>query len=332
VQTPVFIHAMWRTGGTYLWSRFRVQPAYRAYYEPLHEALATMRDPATAPAHEQARSMPGAKHPGLDTPYFSEFPFAAGGGVEAFDPGCSYERYCLVPGDTDPSLHAYVSHLIAFAAAHEQIPVFKFVRCLLRSRWLAAQFPSRSLLVLRRPIDVWRSFATQGPYYAASICRIVVLNREHPLLAPLAAAYGLMELPASSARADRGLYWNHAVTHEAEMYGLFYEFYLLTCIHGLAHADCVIDMNALGCADARRRVVARLGAHGIDLDLDDASVPTYTDLTATEREWVAREDDLRRQLRARVTPHFGLTAAALATHDGGLSPYFHEVCPEFVCW
>jgi hypothetical protein len=36
---PIFIHAIWRTGSTYIWKKFREQGRYRSYFEPLHELL-----------------------------------------------------------------------------------------------------------------------------------------------------------------------------------------------------------------------------------------------------------------------------------------------------
>ena len=40
---PVFLHCMWRTGSTFIFGKFRENPRYRCFYEPLNEALATLK-------------------------------------------------------------------------------------------------------------------------------------------------------------------------------------------------------------------------------------------------------------------------------------------------
>ena len=37
---PIFIHAWWRSGSTYIWSKLRENESCRCYYEPLHEKIA----------------------------------------------------------------------------------------------------------------------------------------------------------------------------------------------------------------------------------------------------------------------------------------------------
>ena len=42
-RPPVFLHCGWRTRGTWLWNRFRTAPGITGYYEPLSEALGSVR-------------------------------------------------------------------------------------------------------------------------------------------------------------------------------------------------------------------------------------------------------------------------------------------------
>src|SRR5689334_15510805 len=115
---PVFIHAMWRTGSTYVWKKFRDQAQYRAYYEPLNELLARSRKTFVAAASSQAAEK--LRHPALKDFYFAEFPFTPGGGVEFFEKALSYERYALEPQAEDEPLHRYINNLLAHAELHGQ--------------------------------------------------------------------------------------------------------------------------------------------------------------------------------------------------------------------
>ncbi len=60
--SPVFLHSMWRTGSTYLASRFAEEARYCVFYEPFHEyvgsekALLKVRE-------EYARARALLRHP-----------------------------------------------------------------------------------------------------------------------------------------------------------------------------------------------------------------------------------------------------------------------------
>ena len=41
-EDPIFIHAWWRSGSTYIWSKLRENKSCRCYYEPLHEKIADL--------------------------------------------------------------------------------------------------------------------------------------------------------------------------------------------------------------------------------------------------------------------------------------------------
>jgi hypothetical protein len=119
---PIFIHAMWRTGSTYVWKKFRDQPQYRAYYEPLHESLGTARPvgrllPAALAATRTRGRNRGLRHPDLDRPYLDEYPLRWwAGGVRHFKTKFAQERYWLDPDDVDADLLRYISSLVSFAA------------------------------------------------------------------------------------------------------------------------------------------------------------------------------------------------------------------------
>ncbi|MGA7415096.1 MAG: hypothetical protein WBW33_31790, partial [Bryobacteraceae bacterium] len=158
---PIFVHGMWRTGSTYIWNKFREQPGYRAYLEPFHESL--LRDKE----EDLRRQLPPetaqtSRHPVLSDYYFSEYEIEPVGGIRHFEKRFSYQSYCLGPRSSDPPQLRYIRNLIEAAWRGQQRPVFKFTRGLMRAGWLQANFPSYTILLLRRPLDIWKSFVSFG--------------------------------------------------------------------------------------------------------------------------------------------------------------------------
>jgi hypothetical protein len=271
----IFIHAMWRTGSTYLWTKFREQVAYRAYYEPLNEALLYAGNVArTLPDPDQTRRR--LRHPPLGRPYFDEYPLRAGGGLSGFDDRLPYSRYCLSAGDLDVPLSGYIGGLIAHARANEQIPVFQFNRSLLRSHWLRERFSGVHILVIRDPYDVWRSMRTQSLYFLAATCLILSENSAHPWIRPFARHWN----PPSAGTHDLGKQFEYYESYAREagnsLLPLFHAFYVYTIIHNAPIADVVIDMTqASSDASARAAMERALNASGIHFDLSDCELPAY---------------------------------------------------------
>jgi hypothetical protein len=328
---PVFIHCMWRTGSTYIWKLFRDQPRYRAYHEPLHESLLWLQDPHGADNSRYAEGAARMRHPELDHPYMTEFPFKPEGGVEYFEKQLSYERYAIDEYAADERLFRYIANLIAYAKSNGQIPVFKFTRSLLRSRWLARNFPSRNILLLRRPIDVWRSFRLQGRYFSTVMCGIVGQNQQDPVLRAIARTYGVPFFRHDNFGDEWNFYQAFAAKNLSGLYPLFYEFYIYTCVYNLASADCVIDINRISeDPEIAEMASQRLAELGIVISLSGARVPCYDDLTSSELEWISQEPRLRQTLAQRLPAGLLLSSHLVRSHEDCLSPCFRTVCAEFV--
>lgn len=321
---------MWRTGSTYIWKQFRDRRQYRAYYEPLHESLLSLSTQQQSISPEEAVSITKlAGHPVLRSPYFAEYPLLSEGGVPFFDKCLSYERYCLEEESTDPVLHAYISHLIAYAGHYNQTPIFQFNRSLLRSHWLRKNFLSRSILLLRRPIDVWRSMILQGSYYYTMLCLILAQNRGSQILAPIAEEYKLPFFRSESFFEERRYYLNYASRNWMDLYSLFYLFYITAVIYNLGVADCVIDMELIATQeDARRSIIQRLNAIGVEIPLSDLNMRFYHDTSRTEQKYINNEPALRIFI-AKKLPFLRVAGETAGGHDAFLSEYFRAVCADF---
>lgn len=107
VQPPIVMQALWRTRGTYFWSLFRKQEGIGAYYEPLHEGLASNTDQKWA-RDFQYGGLRYLRHPRVDGHYFREYPLCPEGGVALFDASMSFGKFMLSEHDEDPVLANYL--------------------------------------------------------------------------------------------------------------------------------------------------------------------------------------------------------------------------------
>jgi SAM-dependent methyltransferase len=326
---PIFIHAIWRTGSTYIWKKFREQGRYRSYYEPLHEVLLRSQEEIESlqPSSITARY----RHPQIDRFYFAEFPFKTQGGVEHFEKHFPYERYCLDVAASDEPLRRYVSHLISLAQDNGQVPVLQFNRSLLRVGWLNRNFAPLNILLLRRPMDIWQSYLSfDGLYFPAVVSLILGQNRHKQPLRHIVEFETVPFHVTDSFENEFEYYYQFTQRNLHSLYPLFYSFYTLTCAHAARYADCTIDMNEVSAnPQVRDAVTQKLYELGVEISLSDCQLPRYTALSPSDQEWLAYERVGRGLLRASLPPSLLLPACKLKEHEPLLSDYFRGVLSEF---
>lgn len=273
----VLLHTGYRTAGTWLWSCFRRLDNVTAYYEPLHEMLATI-DPATL-ASSTADSWHSG-HPSLDAPYFAEFAHLLEPGARGI-PG--YERRFAIDrfdGQTPEGADRLAGYLRGLMrAAHEQgrVPVLKFCRSLGRLQWFRAAFPDAvHVVVEKNPISQWQSCwelfaAHRNPHFVAVPFAVLALNRHVPIVQQTMDALQI-DLPprpdgstgstsSTSSMASVGPTGLHVPTFEASIafykahiatlaplqaYRAFLAHWLLTLRDAATHADAIFDCDLAG--------------------------------------------------------------------------------------
>jgi len=274
-----FLHTGWRSGGTWLWSRLRDQSGVTAYYEPLHEVLATLD------ARQIARERPDAwasRHGG-SAPYFAEYAplltrrwFRAPRGVRLHEPRFAYDQYFQAPEAADDALVGYIGGLLQ--AAGERVPVLKFCRSLGRVAWMQRHFPDAlHAVVLRDPVAQFRSaeaqFAAGNRFFAVAPLMVLARNRQAPQVRDAVERFAL-RLPALPERRrdlDAELCWRHGQRlDEAGRYRIFLAFWTITAISALSAGAMLIDADRLGTDAAHRAAVARAlrGHTGLDVGLE----------------------------------------------------------------
>jgi len=138
--SAVFLHTGWRSCGTWIWAHFRESPSVRAFYEPLHEDLATI----TRPKLGAVRPSSWKSGHSNTAAYFAEYEALLspdGRGVVGYRQDFAFENYFMEPDEHSPALEAYLRSLLDSAHAEGRMPVLKFCRSLGRVAWLRRRFP-----------------------------------------------------------------------------------------------------------------------------------------------------------------------------------------------
>jgi hypothetical protein len=348
--SAIFLHAGWRSCGTWLWETLRDQPGVRAFYEPLHEGLADLDSAAIGAFRPDSW---GSGHT-AGAPYFHEYAAMLaprGRGVAAYQRRFAFDDFFATPAGPDPALIAYVDGLIRSAAREGRLPVLKFCRSLGRVGWLQQHFPGAfHAVILRGPVPQWRSARLQmerdaNHYFVLAPFVILARNAGHPLLAQAMARLGVV----APVRLGNGLgvartvCWRHVQKLDwAERYRGFLALWVTSTLMALSSGAMVIDSDRLGHDAAHRDEAAQaLGqAGGWDLALPfspditaDASWPgTEAEAEDAARAAFAALDFLRDHASMLSEPVYAMLSAKLAPNlrlPGGrrLAPASPTVLP-----
>ena len=339
----VFLHAGWRSCGTWLWATLRDSETVRAFYEPLHEDLARL-DRAAIGAFSPGSW--GSGH-GPGAPYFAEFAGVlnqGGRGVAGYHPRFAFDDFFAAPDRADPALEAYVTDLLQHAAAEGRLPVLKFCRSLGRVPWFERHFPTAfHAVIVRDPWAQWRSARAQlerdkNRYFVLAPFVILARNTHDPLMAA-ALAHLRVRLPPHLGR-DLGLTtsvcWHH-IKHLgwADRYRGFLAFWTASNIAALSGEALAIDADALSTDDEHRTAVqdAMSAAAGLPLSLvprPDADTPPPSERDDATEAARAASDALAflNTQRHRLTPpRARLLEQKLLAHAGGAAPHETPIAP-----
>lgn len=250
----IFLHTGWRSGGTWVWSRFRALESVSALYEPLGPLLAelSLADiPDIRPDYTSG-------HPSLRSPYYEEYrPFVqkTARGVIGYRKHFGIDRFGDTPGDDFPSLCAYLKNLCDTSTEHGLVPVLKFCRSQGRTAWLKRAFPDAVHVgVLRNPASQFASGwmlrqEWRNPYFVAAPFRVLGLNQREPIVRQVIAMCGVKLPPAETASEDAyaAACTQYAGTVEGvEAYRAFIALWILCAFRMLNDLDFLLDTDRLG--------------------------------------------------------------------------------------
>ena len=297
--------------------------------EPLHEYLFDM------PEQELRDFLPTSitsmmRHPEIDSFYFAEYPFRPEGGVPHFEQHFPYRRYCLDPDASDPLLERYIESLLQLAWQNNQRPVLQFNRALLRAGWLANRFNSRTVLLLRRPFDTWKSFVSfENLYFPTVMSMIVGQNTEDPAVRSIARRHEVPCYIGERFAEEYEFYRAFAKARLDHLYPVFYELCMVSNLHAAKWADVVIDMNEVSANPAARAFTTReLGRIGIDMPLDDCAIPVHAASTPEEKRWLSLERVSRMALRSELASPLGVPVSRVSAVWSGLGRCWRSILDE----
>jgi hypothetical protein len=262
------LHGLWRSGSTYVWSRFRAVKSAYSYFEQLYPGLARMT-PSRLHRGAWRDAVAANRHPELEEPYFAEFsPLLSRRGVRGFDRRFAFDRFALGADDRYPALERYLNGLIGYAAAQNRRAVLGCNRTWLRPAWIKARFGSYDVYVERDPVAIWSSYkrhAEAGNYnYFTNLHLILERNGRHPLFAPIAERVRLRRGLERFTKAAHAYPELIKAMSDAESYGLVYYLWSLSILSGLRHCDLIVDTGAPSMAT---RAAATIKADsGLEID------------------------------------------------------------------
>jgi hypothetical protein len=273
----IFLHAGWRSCGTWLWERLRDSQTVHAFYEPLHEDLTRLDRVAISGFSPDSW---GSGH-GPGAPYFAEFAGLLqqnGRGVAGYAQRFAFDNFFTAADHSDPELEAYIANLLRHAWSQNRLPVLKFARSQGRVAWLERQFPDAChAVVLRDPWSQWLSARAQlerdkNRYFVLAPFVILARNARDPLLAAAIAHLGVKLPPdlGGGLHITRDVCWHHVKQLSwAERYRGFLALWAAGGVASLSGNAMVIDTEALATDPAHRMAVedAMQGASGLPLAL-----------------------------------------------------------------
>ncbi|WP_336975216.1 hypothetical protein [Sphingobium aromaticiconvertens] len=175
--SPIFLHSSFRTGSTWVWSKFRSNSECYCYYEVFNEILQTINFKNIL----QSASTWNSHHP-AGAPYFSEFSplLDKVKGIKGFDERMSFADFFLDLNDDEDRVRrtgAYLSSLVSLAQQNGRIPVLSCTRSIGRVKMIKSHIGGTHILIKRRLLNQWFSYSNQAqnlnPYFFRTIIQTV---------------------------------------------------------------------------------------------------------------------------------------------------------------
>ncbi|XOZ33085.1 hypothetical protein ACMDCT_12820 [Halomonadaceae bacterium KBTZ08] len=288
-RQPIFLHALFRSGSTYLFRAFRrLGEAYTCFQEPLHEiALKANQEPELLNSAQDASKADSLRHPELARPYFAELYSVAGQVLPYLREHDIYDGY--FGSRTDCQGLAYWQALIQHAPGR---PVIQECRSSGRIAAIRHNLGGYHAYLWRNPWDQWWSYQV-SPYFDLTTQLILNATTQHPLVEQLIEHIGFQRLSGCELHVVYDWFLHRPLSPE-HSYQAFYALWLLALEQGLAHADLLINIDELSDSDQARQNTAQAFAHqGVSgLDFSDCHMPATVFSSAEQARFETLEQEV----------------------------------------
>ncbi|MDY0296425.1 MAG: glycosyltransferase family 2 protein [Acidobacteriota bacterium] len=289
-RPAVFIHSLFRTGSTYLWSRLRAGSGTQCYYEPFHPQLGFLDLRHPDPWGTDPRGTAESSHPFLERNRFDEYRRLlrpGRRGVPGFEKSFSFTDYCRQ--DNHPRQQAYINSLIQ--AAGNKAAVLQFNRSSLRSAWFKRHWPQALHIYLyRNPRHQFISARRQWQLHHQDVflvtdLLIAGLQHETPQFRALSREVHLQAFPSRVHADEEAAYRAILPAYtEEERYLIFLFLWYTALAENAETADLMINIDRLSAepeyAAAFTDYLAGRGIEGAAFP--DAHVAQYDDIPLTQ--------------------------------------------------
>jgi hypothetical protein len=250
----VFLHSSFRTGSTWLWTKFRRQPRVIAYYEIFNDSLSNLTPESLRVSSYRIWD---SRHPAC-APYFLEYLPLLGesGGVKGFEPAMAFARFLPLDGELSGAERDYLRLLLAQAQARERVPVLTCTRTLGRMPALASEFPGCHILLYRNLLHQWCSYVDQqhrnNHFFINTVQETIRLNQHDPFVRSLGQLFPLDDGPQLPVN----------------QFYCFLFLHLYLYAHAAGSADIVVDLGQLETDPIYRESIEARVAASTDLSID----------------------------------------------------------------
>lgn len=259
----IFAEAMWRSGSTYLASRFAASDRYMLFYEPCHEGVG--RRPSKARTRDRQRDR-NLRHPQLDGGYFGMYERAdPASGLplsRLFAPETSMRN---VYGEASAATVAYLAALARTARAEGKTAFLGFCRSGTQLGPARAALGGASLHLWRAPREQFASYGwPENDYFITGTLLQLSFSKPYSRLAQQLAPCAFASSAVTLAkllpdRRTRLRYriasWTAAGLTPTDAYALFYLSWLICYQYGLAHSDVSFSLTQLTTDQELRQLV-----------------------------------------------------------------------------
>ncbi|MBE9527573.1 MAG: hypothetical protein IME94_11445, partial [Proteobacteria bacterium] len=294
VDTPIFIHSLFRSGSTYIFNVFHHSDEnYWCYQEPLNEYLIHAATEPDKLLEVDKAKQKFLRHPELDKPYFYEFHNIAKKVGKLFCKEFSYDQYFTTTKDDFIKLKTYFTALQEGAQGRA---VFQCCRSAGRVSGLKTECGGTHIFLWRNPWDQWWSYK-KDLYFDMSNLLICNAKNLPVFLKELKEELKIPNFHNKSTLVEYDYYESRRLDSTGS-YKLFYALWCHAMLEAKPYCDLSINIDQLSVSHTyRNEVLQTLQNTGISgLDFSDCSMPIASYGESDGNFFLKVEDDVHELL------------------------------------
>jgi len=270
INSPIFIHSLWRTGSTYIFKVFRRAKdiKYYCYQEPIHEMALNARElPEKLLNTTSSSSGELLNHPFLDKPYFQELFDVHRYWKDKISKEIIYDQYFFE--ECTKELKNYLLPLITYAKG---IPVVQECRTSCRLRGIKEEFKGIHIYLWRNSWDQWWSLK-KTPYFDVVLLLILNAKKYPPIIEKVKEIINFQNFHNDNINLEHAFFDKKRLMPH-DNYFVFYTLWCLSLLEGLASSDVMLNIDKLSeSKEYRFTILNELRSKGVDgIDFSDCKI------------------------------------------------------------